>query len=225
MKKKVLFQSLGCDKNLVDSEMMLGMLAESGYSFTDAENEADAVVVNTCCFIGDAKEESVNTILEMAELKKSGQVKALVVTGCLAQRYQEEIRREIEEVDAVIGTSAIEELPAVLDAAFAGKAGDCYHSLEEKPLTGQKRILTTGGHYAYLKIAEGCNKRCSYCVIPQIRGSYRSVPMASLLEQANVLAEQGVDLLLRSLQRHCAPVHTVVPFQLIPGESVARLEA
>ena len=162
MKKKVLFQSLGCDKNLVDSEMMLGMLAERGFAFTDDENEADAVVVNTCCFIGDAKEESVNTILEMAELKKRGQVKALVVTGCLAQRYQEEIRKEIEEVDAVIGTSAIEELPKVLDAAFVGKAEDCYHSLDEKPLTDKKRILTTGGHFAYLKIAEGCDKHCTY---------------------------------------------------------------
>ena len=192
MKKKVLFQSLGCDKNLVDSEMMLGMLAESGYSFTDDENEADAVVVNTCCFIGDAKEESVNTILEMAELKKSGQVKALVVTGCLAQRYQEEIRKEIEEVDAVIGTSAIKELPAVLDAAFEGKAKDCYYRLDEKPLTGKKRILTTGGHFAYLKIAEGCDKHCTYCIIPKVRGPYRSVPMDSLLREAQELADQGV---------------------------------
>lgn len=191
MKKKVLFQSLGCDKNLVDSEMMLGMLAESGYSFTDDENEADAVVVNTCCFIGDAKEESVNTILEMAELKKSGQVKALVVTGCLAQRYQEEIRKEIEEVDAVIGTSAIKELPAVLDAAFEGKAKDCYYRLDEKPLTGKKRILTTGGHFAYLKIAEGCDKHCTYCIIPKVRGPYRSVPMDSLLREAQELADQG----------------------------------
>ncbi len=176
--------------------MMIGMLAKKGYCFTDDENEADAVVVNTCCFIGDAKEESVNTILEMAELKKSGRVKALVVTGCLAQRYQAEIRKEIEEVDAVIGTTAIEELPAVLDAAFAGKAEDCYHSLEEKPLTDQKRILTTGGHYAYLKIAEGCDKHCTYCIIPKVRGSYRSVPMDSLLREAQALSEQGVKELI-----------------------------
>lgn len=196
MKKKILFQSLGCDKNLVDSEMMLGMLAERGYSFTDDEAEADAVVVNTCCFIGDAKEESVNTILEMAELKKSGQIQALVVTGCLAQRYREEIRREIEEVDAVIGTSAIEELPAVLDAAFAGTAQDCYHSLDERPLTDKKRILTTGGHFAYLKIAEGCDKHCTYCIIPKVRGPYRSVPMESLLREAQELAAQGVKELI-----------------------------
>ncbi len=196
MKKKILFQSLGCDKNLVDSEMMLGMLAERGYSFTDDEAEADAVVVNTCCFIGDAKEESVNTILEMAELKKSGQIQALVVTGCLAQRYREEIRREIEEVDAVIGTSAIEELPAVLDSAFAGNAQDCYHSLDERPLTDKKRILTTGGHFAYLKIAEGCDKHCTYCIIPKVRGPYRSVPVESLLREAQELAAQGVKELI-----------------------------
>lgn len=176
--------------------MMLGMLAENGYCFTDDENDADAVVVNTCCFIGDAKEESVNTILEMAELKKSGQIKALVVTGCLAQRYREEIRKEIEEVDAVIGTSAIEELPAVLDAVFAGKAEDCYHELNERPLTDKKRILTTGGHYAYLKIAEGCDKHCTYCIIPKVRGPYRSIPMESLVREAKKLAEQGVKELI-----------------------------
>lgn len=175
---------------------MLGMLAENGYSFTDDENEADAVVVNTCCFIGDAKEESVNTILEMAELKKSGQVKALVVTGCLAQRYRDEIRKEIEEVDAVIGTSAIEELPAVLDAVFAGKTQDRYHRLDEKPLTDKRRMLTTGGHFAYLKIAEGCDKRCTYCIIPKVRGPYRSVPMESLLREARQLADQGVKELI-----------------------------
>lgn len=172
------------------------MLADSGYCFTDDENEADAVVVNTCCFIGDAKEESVNTILQMAELKKSGRVKALVVTGCLAQRYQEEIRKEIEEVDAVIGTTAIEELPAVLDAAFAGIGQDCYHSLDEKPLADKKRILTTGGHFAYLKIAEGCDKHCTYCIIPKVRGPYRSVPIESLLREAQELADQGVKELI-----------------------------
>lgn len=196
MEKKVLFLSLGCDKNLVDSEMMLGMLAERGYSFTDDENEADAVVVNTCCFIGDAKEESVNTILEMAELKKSGQVKALVVTGCLAQRYREEIRKEIGEVDAVIGTTAIDELPAVLDGVFDGKTVERYRQLDEKPLTDKRRIMTTGGHYAYLKIAEGCDKHCTYCIIPKVRGPYRSVPVESLLREAQELVDQGVKELI-----------------------------
>ena len=190
-KKKVFFLSLGCDKNLVDSEMMLGMLEESGYIFTDDENEADVVIVNTCCFIGDAKEESVNAILEMAELKKNGSVRALIVTGCLGQRYQAEIRQEIEEVDAVIGTTAIEELPAVLDEVFAGRAKDRYQSLESKPLTDRKRIVTTGGHFAYLKIAEGCDKHCTYCIIPKVRGSYRSVPMDSLLREAETLVSQG----------------------------------
>ena len=176
--------------------MMLGMLEENGYVFTDDENEADVVIVNTCCFIGDAKEESVNTILEMAELKKSGSISALIVTGCLAQRYQAEIRKEIGEVDAVIGTTAISELPAVLEEVFAGRAKDHYQSLEDSPLTDRKRIVTTGGHFAYLKIAEGCDKHCTYCIIPKVRGHYRSVPMDSLLREALTLASQGVKELI-----------------------------
>lgn len=196
MKKKVFFISLGCDKNLVDSEMMLGMLEENGYVFTDDANEADVVVLNTCCFIGDAKEESINTILEMAELRKGGSIEALIVTGCLAQRYQEEIRREIEEVDAVVGTTAISELPVVLEEVFSGKAKDHYQSLDGSPLTDRKRIVTTGGHFAYLKIAEGCDKHCTYCIIPKVRGPYRSVPMDSLLREAETLASQGVKELI-----------------------------
>lgn len=196
MKKKVFFLSLGCDKNLVDSEMMLGMLEENGYLFTDDEKEADVVIVNTCCFIGDAKEESVNTILEMAELKKGGSAPALIVTGCLAQRYQAQIRKEIGEVDAVIGTTAISELPAVLDEIFAGKARDRYQRLDSAPLMDRKRIVTTGGHFAYLKIAEGCDKRCTYCIIPKVRGPYRSVPMDSLLREAETLVSQGVKELI-----------------------------
>ena len=193
---KVLFISLGCDKNLVDSEMMIGMLAEKGYSFTDDETEAEAVVVNTCCFINDAKEESVNTILEMAELKKSGQIKALIVAGCLAQRYREEIQTEIEEVDAIIGTSAIDAITEALDRVLAGERENYFENLDKAPVTGKKRIVTTGGHYAYLKIAEGCNKHCTYCIIPKVRGNYRSVPMESLLEEAKTLAEGGVKELI-----------------------------
>ncbi|MBP3602856.1 MAG: 30S ribosomal protein S12 methylthiotransferase RimO [Lachnospiraceae bacterium] len=188
----VLFVSLGCDKNLVDSEMMIGMLAEKGYSFTDDETQAEAVVVNTCCFINDAKEESINTILEMAELKKSGQIKALIVAGCLAQRYQEEIQEEIEEVDAIIGTSAIDVVAQTLDEVLAGKGSNHIETLDKAPVSGKKRILTTGGHYAYLKIAEGCNKHCTYCIIPKVRGNYRSVPMETLLAEAKTLAEGGV---------------------------------
>lgn len=192
MKKKILFVSLGCDKNLVDSEMMLGLLAKSGYEFTDDEQDADVVVVNTCCFINDAKEESINTILEMAELKKSGAVEALIVTGCLAQRYREEIQREIPEVDAILGTMAIDEIVKTLEEVGQGIKNNCYKNLDRKPLTGVDRVVTTGGHYAYLKIAEGCDKCCTYCIIPKVRGSYRSVPMESLVQEAERLADQGI---------------------------------
>lgn len=195
MKKKVMFISLGCDKNLVDSEKMLGMLEQDGYVFTDDETKADIVVVNTCCFIGDAKEESVNTILDMAELKKSGDIEILIVTGCLAQRYRDEIRKEIEEVDAVIGTTAIDELVETLNEVYAGKRRDHYQSLDRNPLT-DRRVVTTGGHYAYLKIAEGCDKHCTYCIIPKVRGPYRSVPMEGLLREAEELARQGVKELI-----------------------------
>ena len=193
---KVLFISLGCDKNLVDSEVMLGMLSENGYSFTDDETEAEAVVINTCCFINDAKEESINTILEMAELKKSGQLKALIVAGCLAQRYREEIQTEIEEVDAIIGTTAIDTIVDTLKRVLEGKGENHIESLDKAPLGGKKRIVTTGGHYAYLKIAEGCDKHCTYCIIPKIRGNYRSIPMEDLLKEARMLAEGGVKELI-----------------------------
>ena len=192
----VLCISLGCDKNLVDSEMMLGLLNQKGYSFTSDEQEADIILINTCCFIGDAKEESVNTILEMAELKKQGRLKALIVTGCLAQRYKQEILDEVSEVDQVLGTTAYEKIVEAVDEALAGSRG-----VEEKPLsylpqTDAKRMVTTGGHYAYLKIAEGCNKCCTYCIIPKLRGRYRSVPMERLIEQAKELAAQGVKELI-----------------------------
>lgn len=196
MKKKILFVSLGCDKNLVDSEMMLGMLAQSGYEFTDDEREADIVVVNTCCFINDAKEESINTILEMAEYKKNGLIEMLVVTGCLAQRYREEIQTEIPEVDAIVGTTAIDEIVKTFDEVTEGKRQNHYKSLSEKPLTGVERVVTTGGHYVYLKIAEGCDKHCTYCIIPKIRGNYRSVPMEELVREAQELADKGVKELI-----------------------------
>lgn len=189
---KLLFISLGCDKNLVDSEVMLGMLAQRGYSFTDDESEAEAVVVNTCCFIGDAKEESINTILEMAELKKSGQLKALIVTGCLAQRYHDEIQTEIPEVDAIIGTTAIDAIADTLEGVLGGKPVNHLEELNRAPEGGKKRIVTTGGYYDYLKIAEGCNKHCTYCIIPKVRGYYRSIPMEQLLREAEMLARSGV---------------------------------
>lgn len=192
----ILFVSLGCDKNLVDSEVMLGMLNEKGYSFTNDEEEADAVIVNTCCFINDAKEESINTILEMAELKKSGHIKALIVTGCLAQRYREEIQEEIEEVDAIVGTSAIEAIVETLEEVLAGKSMNHIESLDKEPLGGRERVVTTGGYYSYLKIAEGCNKHCTYCIIPKVRGNYRSIPMDKLISEAGQLAGKGVKELI-----------------------------
>ncbi len=196
MGKRVLFISLGCDKNLVDSEQMLGLLSESGYTFTDDEREAEAVVVNTCCFINDAKQESINTILEMAELRKNGDIEALIVAGCLAQRYREEIQEEIEEVDAIIGTTAIDQVVKALDDVLQGTKENHYQSLDRKPFTGMHRVVTTGGHFAYLKIAEGCDKHCTYCIIPKVRGGYRSVPMENLLQEAGQLAAEGVKELI-----------------------------
>ncbi len=190
--EKILFISLGCDKNLADSEEMLGLLASHGYQITDDEACADAIVINTCCFIGDAKEESIQTILEMAEYRKSGPCRALVVAGCLAQRYQDEIAAEIPEVDVVLGTTAMEDLLAGLEAALDGRHYEKYRALEYLPQIQAQRVLTTGGHYAYLKIAEGCDKHCTYCIIPKLRGRYRSIPMERLAEQAESLAAQGV---------------------------------
>ncbi|MCI8935983.1 MAG: 30S ribosomal protein S12 methylthiotransferase RimO [Lachnospiraceae bacterium] len=193
---KILFISLGCDKNLVDSEVMLGELSKEGYSFTDDEAEADVIVVNTCCFINDAKEESINTILEMAELKKSGQIKALIVTGCLAQRYQDEIQKEIKEVDAIVGTTAIFSITQAIKEVLRGEPENHMDALDKAPAGGRERIVTTGGYYAYLKIAEGCDKHCTYCIIPKVRGSYRSIPMEELIEEARKLVLGGVKELI-----------------------------
>lgn len=193
---KILFISLGCDKNLVDSEEMLGLLQKKGYSFTDDETEAEVIVVNTCCFIHDAKEESVQTILEMAEYKKAGSCKALIVTGCMAQRYKQEILDEIEEVDMVLGTTAYEGIVDAVEEALQGQRKVSDVPLSRLPLTDSGRVVTTGGHFAYLKIAEGCNKCCTYCIIPKLRGKYRSVPMDRLVAQAQDLADQGVKELI-----------------------------
>ncbi len=193
---KILCISLGCDKNLVDTEKMLGLLRGGGYEFTDDEAEADAILINTCCFIGDAKEESVNTILEMAQWRTSGPCKALIVTGCLAQRYRDEILTEIPEVDAVVGTSAYDEIAEVLDKALTGEKSGRFADINALPKIETDRIVTTGGYYAFLKIAEGCDKRCTYCIIPSLRGSYRSVPMEELLDEARTLARQGVKELI-----------------------------
>ena len=194
---KLLCISLGCDKNLVDSEKMLGMLYEDGFSFTDDEAEADVILVNTCCFIGDAKEESVNTLLEMAEYRKSGPCRALIVTGCMAQRYKEEITREIPEVDAVVGTTAFDEIVKVIRGVLSGQEHiQQFEELSALPGTEGRRLVTTGGCYAFLKIAEGCDKRCTYCIIPYLRGPYRSVPMEKLVREAEELAEKGIKELI-----------------------------
>ena len=189
---KVLFISLGCDKNLVDSEEMLGLLRDRGYEITDDETEADVIAINTCCFIHDAKEESIQSILEMAEYRKQGRCKVLLVTGCMAQRYQKEIRQEIPEVDVVLGTTSFEKIVDALDSAFRGIPYEDFESIDYLPMVSADRILTTGGYYGYLKIAEGCDKHCTYCIIPSLRGKFRSYPMERLLKQAEKMAQQGV---------------------------------
>lgn len=214
----ILFISLGCDKNLVDSEVMLGLLDSRGYQIVDDETIADVIVVNTCCFIHDAKEESIQTILEMAEYKKTGRLKALVVTGCLAQRYQQEIIDEIPEVDAVLGTASYDKIAEAIDEALDGHTEMYLEDIDRLPQVSSKRLVTTGGHYAYLKIAEGCDKHCTYCIIPKVRGNYRSVPMEQLLKEAKELAEGGVKELILVAQE------TTVYGQDIYGEkSLHRL--
>ena len=193
---KILFISLGCDKNLADSEEMLGLLTAGGHEITDDETQADAIVINTCCFIKDAKEESVETILEMAEYKKTGSCHALIVTGCMAQRYQKEIIEEVPEVDAVLGTTSYGDIVKALEEAVAGNHFEEFRDIDYLPDTVSKRVLTTGGHFGYLKIAEGCDKHCTYCIIPKLRGKFRSVPMERLIAQAEDMAEQGVKELI-----------------------------
>ena len=193
---KIMFISLGCDKNLVDTEMMLGMLAEKGYQFTDDEQEAEIVVVNTCCFIGDAKEESINTLIEIGQLKETANVKMLIAAGCLAQRYRKEIREQIPEVDVIIGTMAIDKIVEAVEEYQTKQYTTFVEDIDRTHVSVKKRVVTTGGHYAYMKIAEGCDKRCSYCIIPKVRGSYRSIPMETLLKEANTLVEQGVKELI-----------------------------
>lgn len=193
---KILFISLGCDKNLADTEYMLGKLEKKGYTFTDDETEADIIVVNTCCFIHDAKEESIQTLLEMGQLKEAGNVKLLIAAGCLAERYQDEIQTEIPEVDAIVGTNAIDKIVEAIEKALEKKNGNQLADINAAPVFGKERIVTTGGHYAYLKIAEGCNKNCTYCIIPKVRGKYRSIPMEHLVEAADELAKKGVKELI-----------------------------
>lgn len=193
---KIMFVSLGCDKNLVDTEMMLGMLSEQGHTFTDDEMQAEVMVVNTCCFIGDAKEESINTLIELGALKETAKLKLLIAAGCLAQRYHDEIQTEIPEVDVILGTMAIDRIAEAV--AQYGKETKINYitDINAQLVCGKKRVVTTGGHYAYLKIAEGCEKHCTYCIIPKVRGNFRSVPMEVLVKEAETLAENGVKELI-----------------------------
>ena len=189
---KILFVSLGCDKNLVDSEVMLGLLRDRHHDITNDEAKAEVIVVNTCSFIHDAREESIQTILEMAELKKSGQCRLLIVTGCLAEKYKDEILEELPEVDAVVGTTAYDRICDVIDRSLEGERVQSFESIDRLPLVNTRRVLTTGGYSSYLKIGEGCDKHCTYCIIPKLRGNYRSVPLENVLKDARQLAESGV---------------------------------
>ena len=193
---RIYFISLGCDKNLVDSEYMLGLLRDAGHILTEDEAEADAIVVNTCCFIHDAKEESIETILEAASYKEQGNCRVLIVTGCLAERYRGEIMSEIPEVDAVLGTASFDEVVSALNRCLEGNKTEVYNELTYLPLPETKRVNTTCGYTAYLKIADGCEKFCTYCVIPSIRGRYRSVPMERIIEEATQLAKDGAKELI-----------------------------
>lgn len=190
---KILFVSLGCDKNLVDTENMLGILKNKGFEFTDDEWEADIIAINTCCFIGDAKQESINTILEMAEHKKDARCKVLVVAGCLAHRYQDEIIKEIPEVDAFVGTSSYDKIADMINSVLEEKGiSNFVEDANRMPMVEADRIVTIPGYYEYLKIAEGCDKHCTYCVIPKVRGSFRSFPIEYLVNQTKKLVEGGV---------------------------------
>ena len=193
---KIMFVSLGCDKNLVDTENMLGILRDHGFEFTDDETQADVIAVNTCCFINDAKQESIDTILDMAEYKKTGKCKALIVSGCLAHRYKDEITKEIPEVDAIVGTSSYDKIAEVVDSVLEGKGINKVEDTDRMPQVSNKRIVTTGGYYEYLKIAEGCDKHCAYCIITSMRGNYRSYPFEYLIEQAKYLVEGGAKELI-----------------------------
>ena len=193
---KIMFISLGCDKNLVDTENMLGILRDKGFEFTDDDCEADVIVINTCCFINDAKEESINTILEMAQRKNNGKCKALIVSGCLAHRYKDELIKEIPEVDAYLGTSSYDKIAEIIFSVLDGKGYNVIDSEDRLVATDNKRIITTGGYYEYLKIAEGCDKHCTYCIIPKVRGNFRSYPYEYILKQANELVDMGVKELI-----------------------------
>lgn len=189
------FVSLGCDKNRVDAEIMLSLLSKNGYNITNKEEEADVIIVNTCGFIESAKMESIETILEMAK-NKEGRCKSLIVTGCMAQRYKDELLKEMPEIDAVVGVGSYRDICNIVDRTLKGDKGIIKTDSIDYILDMEERILTTPSHYAYLKIAEGCNNNCSYCIIPKLRGKFRSKKMEDILNEANSLANMGVKELI-----------------------------
>ena len=199
MNANLAFISLGCDKNLVDSEVMLGLCRKEGINIIQEEEKADVIVINTCCFINDALEESIDTILQAGKLKETGNCKAIIVAGCLGQRYEKEIFDELPEVDAILGTTEYESIVEAVKAVLEGKKiktlGD-FDKVMKDENNSLNRVVTTAGHYAYLKIAEGCDSHCTYCVIPSLRGKYRSRSMESLIEETKTLAQQGVKELI-----------------------------
>ena len=198
MSKKIMFISLGCDKNLVDSEKMSAELIEAGFSVTDESREAEVCIINTCCFIHDAKQESIDTIIETGELKKKGKLKYLIITGCLATRYAEDIKEALPEVDAILSSSASDELIATINFLYKGNLKDKSISkpIDREPEHKALRLHNTLKNYAYLKIADGCSKHCTYCVIPSIKGAYRSFPMEDIIKEAEDAVKKGKNELI-----------------------------
>ncbi len=218
--EKVLFVSLGCDKNLVDSEQMTGALARRGYEFTDDEQEADIAIVNSCCFIGDAKEESINTLIRLGALKEEAVLKTLVVCGCLAQRYHSEIEKELPEVDIIIGTTAFDRIADILEGKRQERV--CIEDPDRMVYQGEERVLSPGQDHGYLKIAEGCDKKCTYCVIPSVRGHYRSFPIDRLVKEAEKLADMGARELILVAQETTVYGTDISGRKLLP-ELIKRL--
>lgn len=195
MKLKIGFVSLGCPKNQLDTEVMLGHLVQAGYEITPEESEADIVIINTCAFIESAKKESIDNILDIAWLKENAKLKGIIVTGCLAERYRDEILNEFSEVDCVLGVGSIHDIVKAVEDVSNGKRISIYGDKNEVRLGGD-RIVTTGDSYAYLKISEGCNNRCTYCAIPNIRGKFRSRPMDDIIKEAKELCDIGIKELI-----------------------------
>lgn len=214
----VYFVSLGCDKNLVDSEKMLALLQKDGYEIVETPENADVIIVNTCSFILDAKEESIETIIELSEYKKACSSKKLIVTGCLAQRYSSEILDEIEEVDAVVGTTAYDEIVEVINSVKSGEKPVIKKDINYLPANLVDRVTSQTSYTSYLKISEGCNKNCSYCIIPSLRGRYRSVPMDELIKEAQILADKGTKELILVAQET-----TVYGMDLYKKKSLPKL--